>query len=147
MTDTLTTPRADERGFTLIELIVAMLIIVVGVLGLAGVMVNVSARQTLATSRMELVALAEGKLEELRADAMIMSADTAQLTVGGSTTLSVANHADTVAGPSGRIYITRWQVAAAPAGCRHVTLRVVPLVDDARSVARLEFSTILMVVR
>ena len=141
------TPSMDERGFTLIELIVASLIIVIGVVALAGSMASVSVRQSLANSRMELVALGESKLEELRADAMIMSADTMQLTVGGSTTTSVANHADSIVGPSGRLYIRRWRIDSGPAGTRQATLRVLPIVDDFHTVARVDFVTLLMVVR
>ena len=136
-----------ERGFTLVELLVATLIIVVGVLGLAGAMLSVSTRQALATSRMEIIALGESKLEELRADAMIMVADTSQLTIGGSITSSVANHADTIAGPTGRLYIRRWRIDAGPAGTRQAALRVIPEVDDFHTVARVDFTTLLMVVR
>ena len=139
--------QTNEQGFTLIELMVATLLIVVGVLGLAGAMVSVSMRQTLATSRMEIVALGESKLEELRADAMIMSADTAQVAIGGSTTASVTNHADTIPGPSGRQYIRRWRVDAGPAGTRQATLRVIPIVDDRHTVARVDFTTLMLVVR
>ena len=137
----------DERGFTLIELMMATFIIVVGVLGLASAMANVSIYQARATSNMEMVAVGESKLEELRAYAMIMSADTAQLTVGGSTTSSVANHSDNIAGPSGRVYIRRWRIDAGPAGTRQATLRVIPNVDNIHSISRVEFTTLLMVVR
>ena len=96
---------------------------------------------------MEIVALGESKLEELRADAMILSADTAQLTIGGSITASVANHVDTVNAPSGRPYIRRWRITAGPAGTRLAELRVIPTVDDNHTMARMDLSTLLMVVR
>ncbi len=140
-------PRTDERGFTLIELMMATFIIVVGVLGLASTMANVSMYQARGASRMEMVAVGESKLEELRAYAMIMSADTAQLTVGGSITSSVANHSDTITGPSGRVYIRRWRMDPGPAGTRQATLRVIPEVDNVHTVSRVKFTTLLMVVR
>lgn len=138
---------STRRGFTLVELMVAVVLLTVGVLALSGEMALLVGRQIRATSESEMTTLGESKLEELRAFAMLESADTMQLTIGGSLVASQANHADVIVGPSGRQYTRRWTVEAGPGGTRSVTLRVqgpgnqrhVPLAND--------FSTLMVVIR
>lgn len=129
-----------ERGFTLIELMLSVVILVIGLLGLASAMASMTRSQDLASARTEMALLAEAKLEQLRGAATARTIDTVQLAIGGSLTASVALHADTVAG-RGRRYVLRWAVVAGFAGTRRVTLRISPLVDERRTPARLDFMT------
>lgn len=129
-----------ESGFTLIELMLSVLILVFGLLGLASAMASMTRHHDLTGTRTEMGLLAEAKLEQLRGAATAGTADTVQLLVGGSLTVSLPLHADTVTG-RGRRYIRRWSVAAGPASTRLVTMRILPLVDDRRTPARLDFLT------
>lgn len=98
-----------EGGFTLPELMVAVLLLVVGVLGLASLMATATVRQTRATVLTEMTTIAESKLEEMRAYALYKSADTVQVSLGGSVTTSEPSHYDAVTSPVGRQYLRRWQ--------------------------------------
>jgi prepilin-type N-terminal cleavage/methylation domain-containing protein len=136
-------------GFTIAEVLVATVIIGVGMLALAGLMATVMGRHTRASITQEMVALSESKLEELRASSIIKAADTAQITIGGSTTTSLANHSDTIQAPGvGRAYYRRWTVAAGAAGTRKVDLRIaMTQTHNRHKISPMDFSTLLMVVR
>ena len=136
-----------RAGFTMVELTVAVMILVVGVLGLAGVMPAIVARQTFASAVSAMTTVAESKLEELRAQSLLKSADTTEVTIGGSLTSSEAGHFDNQVGPLGRTYLRRWEVEDGPADAREVTLRVT-LADVAPyTPAAMDFHTMLLVVR
>jgi len=134
-----------RAGFSLIELTIALVILSVGVIGMASVMASSNRVQRLSRSRMEMLGLAEGKIEELRAIAAAGTADTVQLGMGGSFESNIAHHHDTVAGGSGRSYVRRWVVTAGAAGTRSVTVRVQPVFPAHRDVAPLDLTTLLLV--
>ncbi len=136
---------ATMAGFTIIELIISIMVLTVGILGVLGVMATVTAYQMRTASRDEMTGFLEGKLEELRAAAVVMSADSMQITMGGSLTSSQNDHSDEVTGPAGRLYILRWQVQAGPAGTRTVTLRIVPAEPSRRTIRQVEVTTLLYV--
>jgi Tfp pilus assembly protein PilV len=138
---------STERGFTLAELTVAVLLLVVGVLGLASLMATATVRQTRSTVLIEMTSFAESKVEELRAHAIYKSVDTMQVETGGSLTTSEAYHADTVTSPVGRSYIRRWLIEAGVGGTRQATLRVAPLGTSRHTLPAMDFRTLLMVVR
>jgi prepilin-type N-terminal cleavage/methylation domain-containing protein len=139
----LTTPvRAPESGFTLVELMIAIIVLVVGVLGLASTMVSMTRYQALGITHADMTALGDHKLEQLRVAATYETADTMQLVVGGSVTVPTAQHVDTLV-ERGRTYVRLWQVQAGPGGTRQVLLRVQPLVDDVRTPAQLDFTTLI----
>lgn len=137
---------SHRAGFTLAELMVAVVLLTVGVLALTGEMGALVGRQVKATSSSEMTTLGESKLEELRSYAMIESVSKVQVALGGSLTVSQADHFDVIAGPSGRQYTRRWLVEAGPGGSRSVSLRVsangatrhVPLAAD--------FNTLMVVI-
>lgn len=129
-----------HSGFTLIELMISVVILVVGLLGLASAMASMTRHSDLTAARTEMGLLAEAKLEQLRLTAQARMADTVQIMLGGSLTAALANHADSVQG-RGRRYVRRWLVTAGPASTRLVTLRILPLVDERRTPARLDFTT------
>lgn len=113
-----------EAGFSLLELIVAVLILGVGVVGAAGVMSVASADELRATVRSEMADVAEQKLEQLRAYARGGMAGGDELEVGGSLSVSEADHADTARSALGRSFVRRWRVEDGPADTRTVTLHV-----------------------
>ena len=137
---------SQERGFTLIELMLSIIILVVGLLGLATAMASMTRLQDLAQARAEMTLLADAKIEDLRGRAASRPPDSSLIAVGGSLTTGTALHADTVSGRGGRRFARLWQVAAGAGGTRDVTLRVKPLVDDVRTPARMDFSTQIIIV-
>jgi prepilin-type N-terminal cleavage/methylation domain-containing protein len=133
-----------ESGFTLIELMLSIIVLVVGILGLASTMASMTRYQDLSASRADMTALADNKFEQLRAAASTRHADTVQLAVGGSLTVATAPHTDVVT-ERGRTYIRLWVVVPGPGGTRNMTLRIQPQVDDARTPARVDFSTLIQI--
>jgi prepilin-type N-terminal cleavage/methylation domain-containing protein len=133
---------APESGFTLIELMLAIIVLTVGILGLASTMASMTRYQDLSAAHADMTALADNRLEQLRVAASYRTADTLQLVEGGSLTIPTAPYTATVM-ERGRNYVLTWVVVAGPGGTRGVTLRVAPLVDDARTPARLDFSTLI----
>lgn len=123
-------PRGDA-GFTLVEIVIAIFVLTMGVLGLASIMAGTSQRHEQSVSHAELTASADSKFDDLRAIAAAGRADTIQLAVGGSLTENVENHNDTVVTSVGRSVRRRWAVAEGPAGTHAVTIRV--QADDAAS--------------
>lgn len=97
-----------------------------------------------ASSRTALTVAAESKVEELRAYARSESPDTVQLSIGGSLTASVTDHADTVGAVDGRI-VRRWRVETGPASTREVTLRVEPLSDRRTAVDSITVETLILI--
>ena len=142
-------PRAVRRrrptaGFTLVELMVAIVVLSVGMLGLAMVLMSSMRSLRLASSRSEATAIAESKLEELRSYSMTAGSDTlqARLALGGSVTARTVLYSDYAQSPGGSWYDRRWHITPGPAGTRRVTLRVEPTVALPYTVKRLEFTTL-----
>lgn len=123
--------RNDERGFTLVEVTVALLIFTVGIVGLAQLMAVSLHMQSLGRNQTSAVRLAQDKLDEL----MSMHFDTApEIQITGSDSLSadVENYFDIDADGTTR----RWLVEDGPDGnanLRQITIRVIPLVQDRRT--------------
>jgi Tfp pilus assembly protein PilV len=81
--DTSTRPRPSEAGFTLVEALVAMLVLVVGIQAVANLMVVASTSNSVANHSSAATAQATETLERLKAIPF------AQLTPGGSLTADV----------------------------------------------------------
>lgn len=124
---------------------ISIMILTVGLLGLAGTMASMMRYQDLASNRAEMAGLGDSKLEQLRGAGSTRSTDTLQLAVGGSLTSSVAAHADTVTTLRGRVYFRRWLVAAGPAGSRDVQMRVAPQLSDIRTPSNVDVSSIIII--
>ncbi len=137
--------RQGRSGFTLIELIVALVILVMGILAANALVIGVSRTQRRSTVRAEMTEVGQSKLEELRAYATMATADTVQLLVGGSLTTSQINHADTVSGGRDRQFILRWEVEEGPYDIRGVTIRVVPLNSAPDDLSNIDFHTRLFI--
>jgi prepilin-type N-terminal cleavage/methylation domain-containing protein len=137
---------SNDRGFTLIEVLIAMVVLTVALVSLAELMAITLRLQQLGRNQTSAVRLAQDKIDEL----MSQNFTAAQLTVGGSLTADQANHFDdpTPAGGGNSIYKRRWTVAnttfvdqgnnggamtnVAAGSTRVVTVRVIPLVGDRR---------------
>lgn len=61
-----TTPKTDERGFTLVELLVAITILAFGLLGIAGLQGSTIRKNLSAMRNTHATALLEDKIEEYR---------------------------------------------------------------------------------
>lgn len=116
--------RGNDRGFSLVEVLVSMTIMMVGLVAVAQLLAVSVHTHTLGRRTSEASLLATAKLEEL-AKLNHATAAAVQITMGGPDPLAnnVADHFDVTAAG----YIRRWSVAAGPAAAtRLVTVRVIP---------------------
>jgi prepilin-type N-terminal cleavage/methylation domain-containing protein len=109
----MTTP--SQRGFSLIELLVATVVIAICALGVAlmilyGTRLGAAARETMITT-----SLAKARLEQLR----VMPQSALERQAGGSLSADKPGHFEA----RGR-YKTRWVIAAGPAGTQDITVVV-----------------------
>jgi prepilin-type N-terminal cleavage/methylation domain-containing protein len=118
---------SGQSGFTLIELILAIVVITVGILGISGGMATMMRRQDDTAVRADMAALADTKFEELRAiaGAIPRTVDTMALVPGGSVTVATAGYNDVVP-ERGRSYVRLWVVTVGVGGARQVILRIRP---------------------
>ncbi len=127
--------RKAEQGFTLIEILVAVVMVVAGVVSAAAIFMTASRANTLAEQIANAATAARDKTEQLRA----LDFDThPSIQPGGSLENDLADYSDTYAAGTGAgryAYRRRWQVfdntAAAPNGpptpnTRTVVVRVMP---------------------
>lgn len=133
-----------RRGFTVVELIMAIMLLTVGMLAMAGVLASSSKLQKVSQSRGEMTTLAEAKLEELRSYGATAPGDAlrANLNLGGSRTSSVTGYSDQVTGVSGQTFRRRWEIVNGIAGTREVRLRVAPVTPSRGQLSRLDFTTL-----
>jgi prepilin-type N-terminal cleavage/methylation domain-containing protein len=142
--DRLPTALTDQRGFTLAEVIVAMLVCVVGLMGMASLLVVTLRMQLLGRNSTSEVRMAQEKVDELSA----MSFTTgAQVQCGGSLTADTANYNDVpqVNGQN-QPYVRRWLVQAGPDAdpqLRMVTIRLIPTNPDRNVATQYDLVTII----
>ena len=123
---------SDDRGFTLVEALIATVILTVGLVSLAEMMAITIRMQMLGHNETSATRMAQEKMDQL----MSLNFDTAaEIQIGGSLTADVANYNDTPE-PG---YKRRWVVVAGPvdpgavaANLRQVTVRITPLNDNRR---------------
>lgn len=132
-------------GFSLVEMIVAILILSVGVVGMSSLMATVSRSEIRAKGRIEATKVLESKIEELRAVAASGTSDTIQVAVGGSLTIPQADHVDTISSGAGRSFVRLWVVEAGPGQTRKVTVRVEPRAEGLWDPAPVDVTTNLLV--
>lgn len=105
----------SREGFTLIEVLVAIVLLTIGLLPVAGALGAASSGSARAGVRGEVAELTFGKLEDLRSMARSKAvADTMEMTMGGSLLTSLTDHADTVTTSQGIPVVRRWTVVAGP---------------------------------
>lgn len=137
----------NRDGFTLVELMVAIMILAIVLVSMAAVMTGVANLQRQAESRLEMTAVAESKLENLRASATAGTPDTVQLVAGGSLGSFLTNYSDSVVTPQGRFYYRQWLVASGPGDVRDVTLRVTPKQAALGTLSALDLRALILVKR
>jgi prepilin-type N-terminal cleavage/methylation domain-containing protein len=135
--------RSLRRGFTFVELAVAMMLIGTGLLGFAALMSSSLRFQRGSTTREEMITIAEAKLDELRSYQLAPRGSTtwSRLAPGGSVTTAVSGY-DSVVTVGTRNYRLRWQLAESVAGTRLVTVRVRPDYTDAFATQQVLFRTL-----
>jgi prepilin-type N-terminal cleavage/methylation domain-containing protein len=136
---------AQRAGFTIVEIIVAVMILVIGLLAMAGIIGATAQLQQLTSSRAEITTLAETKLEELRAYGMSATTDPlrAKLAIGGSLTTPTAGYRDTVPNVRGKTYARSWAISQDVVGTRRVRVRVKPVIDGRNDAKWLDFTTLI----
>lgn len=94
--------RRTRRGFTLVELLVALTVFAIALLPLAGGLASIIRLQRTNEQRLEMTNLGSDVLAELQAEAT------------GAAAAAPAAGSDNVQGPSGRSYRRSWTVAGYP---------------------------------
>ena len=139
---------SNDRGFTLVEVLVAFVILTIGLVSMAELMAITLRMQQLGRNQTAAARMAQDKIDELMSQNFATSA---QVSIGGSLTADVANHFDipTLNGVA-QPYRRRWRVAAGPVdppvaanSLRILTVRVIPQVSDTRTVATTEITTLI----
>ena len=135
---------SSQRGFTLVEVIVAMLICVVGLVAMAGLLAVTLRMQQLGRNSTSAVRMAQDKIDELSA----MNFNTEpQISCGGSLTTNAANHNDVpVVNGVNQPYRRRWLVQAGPDAdpqLRMVTVRLIPDNVDRNTGTQYDMVTVL----
>jgi len=146
----------NERGFTLVEAVVAMAVCTIGLIAMAELMAVTLRLQQLGRNSTSAVRLAQDKVDELTT----LNFDTnAAVSCGGSLDIDApdADHNDRPLLDNGtpddpdddtfaKGYTRLWIVSAGPDGdpnLRQVTVRVVPDVNDRRTATPYELTTII----
>jgi type II secretory pathway pseudopilin PulG len=143
----------NEKGFTLVEAVVAMMVCTVGLVAMAELMAVTLRLQQLGRNTTSAARLAQDKVDELTTMNFVTNP---QATCGGSLDApGAANHFDTPMDDNGtpddpaddtvtKGYTRRWLIQAGPDGdanLRQVTVRVVPDVTDFRTAAPYDLVT------
>ena len=149
----------NERGFTLVEAMVAMVVCTVGLVAMAELMAITLRLQQLGRNSTSAVRLAQDKVDELTT--MPFNPAAAQynpaIACGGSLTANAADHNDEPLKDNGtpgdtaddtvvKGYTRRWLISAGPDGdpdLRTVTVSVIPDNNDRRVASPFNLTTIL----
>lgn len=135
----------QKAGFTVVEIVVAIMVLVGGMLVMASIMGSTAQLQRLTSSRAEITTLAEAKIEELRAYGMASATDPlrTKVALGGSITAPAVGYRDTVLNVRGKQYARAWAITEDVAKTRRVTVRVRPVVDTKNDMKWSDFSTLI----
>jgi uncharacterized protein (TIGR02598 family) len=137
--------KRDERGFTLVEVLIAMVILTTALVALAEMMAITLRMQMQGRNETAAVRLVQAKIDELVALDFYPTANPL-VAVGGSLTSDVTGYNDT---PEAG-YHRRWQVAAVACALecvgtqprvRKLTVKVTPDVNDRRTNAEVQLTT------
>jgi len=136
--------RTNENGFTLVEVIVAMLVCVVGLIGMAQMLAVTLRMQQLGRNSTSAVRMAQEKIDEL--SSMSFTAGP-QVQCGGSLATNTANYNDVplVNGQS-QPYRRRWLIQAGPDNdpqLRQVTVRIIPEVANRNTASQVELVSVI----
>lgn len=140
------TPRiSTRRGMTLIEVMVALVMMGVALIGVAGGLFTITRVQRSAQLRSEMTFAADDVIERMRTAATHGTADVTLLTLGGSRTTAnpVAPHVLEVTGASGRSFRLQWGVTSDPTLTRAVAMRISTYPSRSGDPAPLDFDFLL----
>lgn len=137
--------KRDERGFTLIEAMVAMFVCTVGLIAMAELLAVTLRMQQLGRNSTTAIRLAQGKVDELTTK--VFGVD-AMVNCGGDLDSDEADHNDVPLDSDGNAmgYKRRWVVSAGPDGdanLRQVTVRVIPDNPDGRVYSTYDLTTVI----
>lgn len=116
-------PPRSERGFTLVETLVAATVLMVALVAVAQLMAVSVGMHRIGRDSARATRLAQDKFEELM---KLNFATSAAIQIGGSLDANAPNYFDV---PAASGFTRRWLVAAGPGGhprLRAVTVRMVP---------------------
>ena len=133
----------NERGFTLIEALVATLVLTVGLVATAELLAVSVRMHMLGRNSSTATRLAQDKFEEMMKMNFATNPAISPVTCATALTSNVANCFDA---PAGSGYTRRWQVQAGPGGnasLRLVTIRVIPNNPDIRVGGDFSMTTVL----
>lgn len=147
----------NERGFTLVEAVVAMMVCTIGLVAMAELMAVTLRLQQLGRNSTSAVRLASDKVDELTTMPFNPAAlnYNPSIACGGSIDADDADHFDTPLEDNGtpdntaddtvtKGYTRRWIISAGPdadPNLREVTVRVVPDVGDRRTASPYDLTT------
>jgi prepilin-type N-terminal cleavage/methylation domain-containing protein len=136
-----TNPDNSERGFTLIEVLIAMVILTVALVSMAELMAITLRMQMMGRNETIAVRLVQAKIDELVALDFEGVASGPLVAVGGGLEADVAGYNDD---PDPDFH-RRWQIVAiaGQTRIRTLTVRVTPEAIDRRTNAPIEFTTII----
>ncbi len=132
-----TNPDRGERGFTLVETLIAMVILTVGLVSMAELMAITLRMQMLGRNETAAIRLVQSKIDELVA----VDFANATVAVGGGLDADVADYNDD---PEDGFH-RRWQIAeiAGETNVRTLTVRIIPERNDRRTNAQVQLTTII----
>lgn len=121
--------RSAERGFTLIEVMIAMVVLMVGLVSVVGISGYVSRANTVSNTQSVLATAVQDQIDRIRAIAWTINTDKdPRLAVGGSLEENLANHFEIAEDTAMGDLIVRWKVVQGPGttgDMRTVTVRAV----------------------
>jgi prepilin-type N-terminal cleavage/methylation domain-containing protein len=128
----------DDRGFTLIEVLIAMIIMTVALVSMAELMAVMLRMQMMGRNETAAVRMIQSKIDEI---VNVNFTTTTVANVGGSLSSDVASYFDTPANGVTR----RWQIEAisGETKVRKLTVRVIPTIPDRRTNAQVELTTVI----
>jgi prepilin-type N-terminal cleavage/methylation domain-containing protein len=129
----------DQRGFTLIEVLIAMVIMTTALVAIAELMAITLRMQMQGRNETEAVRLVQSKVDELVA-VDFFPVENALVTVGGSLTADQAGYNDDPADSPG--FHRRWQVESLGLPrVRKLTVKIIPERNDRRTTAEVQLTT------
>jgi prepilin-type N-terminal cleavage/methylation domain-containing protein len=138
----------DDRGFTLVEVLFAMVILTVALVALAELMAITLRAQMLGRNQTAALRMVQSKIDELIA-VDFDGAEAADVAIGGSLVDDVAGYNDDhVDGTSDGLesgYHRRWQISAigGETKVRLLTVKVIPDIGDRRTNSEVQLTTII----
>lgn|SRR5262249_21279292 len=115
----------NESGFSLIEMLIAMVVLTVGLVSIVGLLSYVSRANSDSNITSVLATAVQGQVDQLRSASWTVNNCDPALQVGGSLTSNATGYSTTINGtPAGNLVI-RWQVAqGGTADYRFLTVNV-----------------------